>query len=116
MDRRAPAGRTPLSSPYAAYRARRYFPELDGLRALCVLLVITVHMYDSQTLWAWLAGTRGVTVFFVLSGFLITTLGLREEAERGSVALGAFYVRRCCRLLPLYFVTLAAYGVLIFGL
>jgi peptidoglycan/LPS O-acetylase OafA/YrhL len=103
------------STAHDAYLARRYFPELDGLRALCVLLVVTVHMYDADRWWRWLAGERGVTVFFVLSGFLITTLGLREERGRGAVSLAAFYVRRCCRLLPLYYLTLAAYVVLIFG-
>ena len=101
---------------YDAYRARKYFPELDGVRALCVLLVVTVHLYDANERWWWLAGARGVTVFFVLSGYLITSLGLREEAERGTLSLAAFYVRRCCRLLPLYYLTLAAYCVLLFGL
>ena len=103
-------------SAFESYRARRYFPELDGVRALCVLLVVTVHLYDAHERWWWLAGARGVTVFFVLSGYLITSLGLREEAERGTLSLAAFYVRRCCRLLPLYYLTLAAYCVLIFGL
>jgi peptidoglycan/LPS O-acetylase OafA/YrhL len=108
-----------MSRPDAAHQAylsRRYFPELDGLRALCVLLVISVHMYDSAALWKWLAGSKGVTVFFILSGYLITTLGLREEEERGSVSLAAFYVRRCCRLLPLYYLVLGLYGVLLVGL
>jgi peptidoglycan/LPS O-acetylase OafA/YrhL len=99
-----------------AYLGRRYFPELDGVRALCVLLVISVHMYDGGRMWWWLAGMRGVTVFFVLSGYLITTLGLREEGERGTVSLPAFYVRRCCRLFPLYYLTLAVYCLFIFVL
>ena len=107
---------TRATSAFDAYRARKYLPELDGVRALCVLLVVAVHLYDSNERWWWLAGARGVTVFFVLSGYLITSLGLREESERGTVSLAAFYVRRCCRLLPLYFLTLAAYCVLIFGL
>ena len=104
------------SNTHDAYLGRKYFPELDGIRALCVLLVITVHMYDSSRLWKWLAGMRGVTVFFVLSGFLITTLGLREEREHGVVSLSAFYIRRCCRLFPLYYLTLAIYCVWIFVL
>ena len=107
-----------MSQPatYDLFRARKYFPELDGLRALSVLLVITVHMYDSGRLWWWLAGMRGVTVFFVLSGFLITTLGLREEEERGALSLSAFYVRRCCRLLPLYYLVLGIYCLCLFAL
>jgi peptidoglycan/LPS O-acetylase OafA/YrhL len=50
-----------------------------------------------------LDGSLGVPVFFVLSGFLITTLLLREESQRGSVSLRAFYVRCAMRLFPLYY-------------
>jgi peptidoglycan/LPS O-acetylase OafA/YrhL len=100
---------------YDAYRRQNYFPALDGVRALCVLIVISVHMYDAPTMWAFLAGARGVTVFFILSGYLITLLGLREEESRGKVSLAAFYIRRSCRIFPLYFLTLAVYSVLIFG-
>src|SRR5262245_15219367 len=110
-DHRAP------SPAHADYLRKGYFPELDGLRALCVLLVVSVHMYDGLTwLWEALAGARGVTVFFVLSGYLITTLALREEARRGRVCLSAFFVRRGCRIFPLYYLTLSAYCVLIFAL
>ena len=104
------------AAAYEAYQGRKYFPELDGLRALSVLLVITFHLNDGVAgSWACLAGFRGVTLFFVLSGFLITTLALREEAARGRLSLAAFYVRRCCRILPLYYLILAAYCLLIFG-
>ena len=94
-------------------------PELDGLRAISVLLVVSVHLHDFETVWKWLAGWQGVTVFFVLSGYLITTLSLREErAARGAafVAGRAFYARRSLRIFPLYYLTLAAYCGLIFGL
>jgi peptidoglycan/LPS O-acetylase OafA/YrhL len=101
---------------YEDYQHRKYLPELDGLRAISVLLVVSVHLHDFEAVWKWLAGWQGVTVFFVLSGYLITTLSLREEGERGAVSLGAFYVRRSLRIFPLYFLTLAAYCVLIFGL
>ena len=105
------------ATTYDGYRGRKYFPELDGLRALSVLLVITCHLnYGPAGNWACLAGFRGVTLFFVLSGFLITTLALREEEARGRLSLAAFYVRRCCRILPLYYLTLAAYCLLVFGL
>jgi len=98
---------------YDTYRRQSYAPALDGLRAVCVLIVISVHMYDANTMWTWLAGSRGVTIFFILSGYLITLLGLREESTSGRVALAAFYVRRSCRIFPLYFFTLGIYCVLI---
>jgi peptidoglycan/LPS O-acetylase OafA/YrhL len=101
---------------HSTYLQTPYFPALDGLRALCVLLVINLHMAEGPLYWHWLAGWRGVTVFFVLSGYLITTLALREEARRGRVHLTAFYVRRSLRIFPLYYLTLAAYCLLILGL
>ena len=63
-----------------------------------------------------MAGFRGVTIFFVLSGYLITMLALREETRFGRLSLAAFYVRRSFRILPPYYVTLAVYCLLIFGL
>jgi peptidoglycan/LPS O-acetylase OafA/YrhL len=99
---------------YEAYQARKYLPELDGLRALSVLMVVSVHMHDKPTLWHFLAGWQGVTIFFVLSGYLITMLALREERARGSVSLSAFYVRRSFRIFPLYYFVLVLYCLLIF--
>jgi len=96
------------------YSARVYIPELDGLRAVSILLVVTVHMKDR--VWEWLAGGLGVTVFFVLSGYLITLLALREERSRGRLNVQAFFVRRLFRLFPLYYIVLILYVVLIFGL
>jgi peptidoglycan/LPS O-acetylase OafA/YrhL len=99
---------------HEAYLSRPYVPELDGLRAIAILIVISVHMDDA--VWDWLAGRLGVTIFFVLSGYLITSLGLREERSRGHLHLPAFFVRRAFRLFPLYYAVLLAYCVLIFGL
>jgi peptidoglycan/LPS O-acetylase OafA/YrhL len=96
------------------YLTRPYFPELDGMRAFSVLLVISFHMKDH--VWDWLAGGLGVQVFFVVSGFLITMLALREERSRGTLNIRAFYVRRIFRILPLYYVVLGLYCLLIFGL
>jgi peptidoglycan/LPS O-acetylase OafA/YrhL len=101
---------------YTDYQQRKYLPELDGLRAISVLLVVSVHLHDFETTWKWLAGWQGVTVFFVLSGYLITTLSLREEGQRGALSLAAFYVRRSLRIFPLYYLILAAYCGLVFGL
>jgi peptidoglycan/LPS O-acetylase OafA/YrhL len=107
---------TARSLSHAEYLARGYVPELDGLRALSVLLVVTVHLYDADRLWRWLDGGKGVTIFFLLSGYLITTLALREEGRRGAVSLAAFYVRRGLRIFPLYYFTLGLYCLLILGL
>jgi len=99
---------------YESRLNRKYLPELDGLRAISVLFVVSQHMHDR--VWGWLAGGLGVVVFFVLSGYLITTLALREESHRGSVSLAAFYIRRSFRIFPLYYVILMAYCILIFVL
>jgi peptidoglycan/LPS O-acetylase OafA/YrhL len=70
---------------------------LDGLRALAVILVI---LYHSELTHRPQAGFLGVDVFFVLSGFLITTLLLRERVSAGAVNLRSFYLRRTRRLFP----------------
>jgi peptidoglycan/LPS O-acetylase OafA/YrhL/lysophospholipase L1-like esterase len=81
-----------------------YRPELDGLRALSVLAVIAYHAD-----LAWIpGGFLGVEVFFVVSGFLITTLMLEERAQTGSVSLRSFWLRRARRLMPALFVMLVA--------
>jgi peptidoglycan/LPS O-acetylase OafA/YrhL len=100
-----------LSMNYQEFQAARYFPELDGLRALSILLVISIHTTDP--LWAPLHGNVGVTIFFVISGFVITTLLLREEDKRGRVRIRAFYARRAFRILPVYCLVLLAYILLI---
>ncbi len=99
---------------WEAYRGRGYFPELDGLRALSILLVVAHHMHDK--VWGWLNGPLGVTIFFVLSGYLITTLALREERTRGDLCFSAFYIRRSFRIFPAYYVTLGLYCLTILGL
>jgi peptidoglycan/LPS O-acetylase OafA/YrhL len=104
---RRPAGRT----SHQEYLDRRYFPALDGLRAISILLVVTAHSTDP--LFYRLHGAVGVTVFFVISGYLITTLLLREEERRGHARIRAFYIRRAFRILPLYYLTLIGYIVLI---
>jgi peptidoglycan/LPS O-acetylase OafA/YrhL len=97
------------------YQSLRRFPSLDGTRAIAILLVFTAHP-AYQHFWPAFHGQNGVTIFFVLSGFLITTLALREESRRGGLDLGAFYIRRICRIYPLYTIVLLIYCVLILGL
>jgi peptidoglycan/LPS O-acetylase OafA/YrhL len=72
-------------------------PELDGLRALAVLPVIAFHFSYLKLVDG---GYLGVDLFFVLSGFLITSLLLSEEARTGTVSLRDFYARRALRILP----------------
>jgi len=79
-----------------------YEPGLDGVRALSVLAVIAYHAG-----YGWgRGGFLGVDAFFVLSGFLITTLLLLEFRARGTIALGQFWARRARRLLPALLIVL----------
>ena len=77
-------------------RTIAYQPALDGTRALAVTAVLLFHGGVS-----WMSGGYlGVSVFFTLSGYLITSLLLTEHASTGSIAAAAFYTRRARRLLP----------------
>lgn len=74
-------------------------PALDGLRGVCIILVCYSHL--AQLLHArHLPGTYGVTIFFFISGFIITRLLLHENSDTGRVALVPFYIRRWFRLTP----------------
>jgi peptidoglycan/LPS O-acetylase OafA/YrhL len=73
-----------------------YLPALDGLRAIAVTAVLLYHL-DIE--WA-RGGFLGVDLFFVISGFLITTLLLREHDSTGRIGLGSFWIRRFRRLVP----------------
>ena len=95
---RAPERTAPPSSRL------RYVPGLDGLRALSVTAVLLYHADVS-----WMSGGfLGVDVFFVISGYLITSLLLAEQRNRDAVSLGQFYLRRARRLLPALFLLLGA--------
>ena len=92
-----------------------HFPGLNGVRFIAALLVIVDHteLFKSnlgyETIWgnsySSYLGANGVTIFFVLSGFLITYL-LLSEKQYGSVNIGNFYVRRILRIWPLYYLIL----------
>src|SRR6202040_3664142 len=87
--------------------AAAYRPHLDGLRAVAVYLVVLFHAGSSL----FPGGYIGVDVFFVLSGFLVTQLLLRDINARGSVRFGRFYARRFRRLLPAAFVALVVTAI-----
>lgn len=86
------------------YLASSWFPGLTGLRALAALAVVFFHFGGPglDRLQGWIA----VQLFFVLSGFLITTLALREEDRSGRISLRGFYLRRVFRIMPVYFLLL----------
>ena len=84
-----------------------YMPALDGVRAISILGIMANHGG-----FAWAAGgVISVNVFFVLSGFLITLLLMKEWARSGTIRLRAFWARRARRLLPALFVLLGAIGL-----
>ncbi len=112
----APTPPRPRESPREGPRegrTDRRLPSLDGLRALSILLVILWHLPGRPTmpvlgqLWRIDAGNLGVRVFFVISGFLITTLLLAEHARSGTIDLKRFYLRRTFRIMPPFYVFLA---------
>jgi len=82
--------------------------EIQGLRALAVLLVISFHAKFLS------GGFVGVDIFYVISGYLITGLLLRELGETGSISLANFYSRRIRRLLPSTFLVLVATAIVSF--
>jgi peptidoglycan/LPS O-acetylase OafA/YrhL len=101
QDRRVPIGNDGELDVAADLRAklhRAHIPALDGLRAIAVFLVIFYHFGFS-----WVPGGRGVTAFFVLSGFLITWLLVNEDEKTNSVSLSGFYVRRVLRIFPAFY-------------
>ena len=78
-----------------------HLPALDGLRAVAVSLVILYHS-------GWMIPSGlGVLIFFVLSGFLITWLMLKEADRFGAVSLKQFYIRRSLRIFPAFYVFVA---------
>ncbi len=94
---------------YQRYHATSHFAAFDGLRAVAIAAVV-FHHATPRPLSGWLGrGHLGVQLFFALSGFLITSLLLREWRATGRLALVAFWVRRSLRLFPLYYAVLALF-------
>ena len=91
------AGDNPLASaPVVRDQRAGYIPGLDGVRGISIALVMVAH-YGFGSL---VPGGLGVTIFFFLSGFLITGLLLTEQEKTGTISLRLFYIRRFLRLAP----------------
>ncbi len=92
----------------------RTIPSLDGLRAVSIGLVLLAHAQGTAGFPVWIPraisdhGKLGVQIFFVISGFLITTLLIRERASSGTISLQLFYARRTLRIFPPLYLFLAA--------
>ena len=107
IDREAPRSAAERAVTVAAYR-----PYLDGLRAVAVYLVVLFHAGIQR----FAGGFIGVDIFFVLSGFLVTRLLVRDLAGGGAIRFGRFYARRFRRLLPAAFVALIGTALIITAL
>lgn len=96
---------------HSTFAGSQRFASLDGLRCLAILPVIWHHSTPRPLDGLLGRGPLGVHLFFAISGFLITTLLLRERETQGGVDLKAFYARRALRIFPLYYLVLALYAV-----
>jgi peptidoglycan/LPS O-acetylase OafA/YrhL len=85
-----------------------HVPVLDGFRALAIIIVMIAHAGAGNVI----PGGFGVTIFFFLSGYLITSLMRAEAARSGSINLQDFYLRRCIRILPPFYITAALTALL----
>jgi peptidoglycan/LPS O-acetylase OafA/YrhL len=98
-DHHAPARKAVKSHPaqgVGSAGGATFRPDIEGLRAIAVGLVLLYHGYAAP----FTGGFIGVDVFFVISGFLITSLLLREQTKTGRVSILGFYARRVRRILP----------------
>src|SRR4051794_5854509 len=110
MDRREPdMSAADSAPPGSAVRARGHDPALDGVRGVAILLVLGQHAPTKPLA----NGYVGVTVFFCLSGYLITTLLIRE-LHTGAIDMRAFYRRRAARLSPALVTVVAVTIVVLF--
>ena len=95
-------------SPVSALTHPKYRPDIDGLRAIAVLSVVIYHAFPDTLK----AGFMGVDIFFVISGYLISSI-IFENIDRGSFSFGQFYGRRIKRIFPA--LTLVLLSCLVFG-
>jgi len=97
--RNAKALITSRSTEFRDVLSQSHLPALDGLRAVAVFTVVASH----SNLPLRVPGDLGVSAFFVLSGFLITRLLMREHEKTGDVSIRRFYLRRTMRIFPAYY-------------
>ncbi len=104
------------------------YPSINGLRAFSVILVVISHLslqfdiFEKLIAFKWIRpmtsflrdGQLGVNIFFVISGFLITSRLLQEEKNYGSISLKNFFIRRVLRIFPAYYFLLLIYLVIQF--
>jgi len=97
-DATIPGDRPTVNGTLGANLSKSHLPSLDGLRAIAAFLVVFYHAGLE-----WVPGGLGVLIFFVLSGFLITWLLLKEEEQSGAISLKLFYLRRSLRIFPAFY-------------
>ena len=109
------AMQTPFVYPirFPTRTRKSYFPLLDGLRFISITAVIWHHTAGNIYTGILWRGSEGVSPFFVISGFLITTILLRERSSTGAISAKRFYLRRVLRIFPAYYAILALYVVLV---
>ncbi|MBU9536987.1 hypothetical protein C6Q15_28500 [Burkholderia multivorans] len=97
----------------------KHIRGIDGLRAIAILCVLTEHTFLNYFSYIWgfsgnSIGGVGVSIFFVISGFLITSILLRERdsGESSGVLFARFYLRRALRIFPIYYIVIAAGSLL----
>lgn len=111
----------PMSTQAGVQPSGDYLSDLDGIRTLAVLMVVVHHWYQGSFHYIHYGGAMGVSLFFVLSGFLITNILLKYQAAFQSGEsdskwriLKTFYARRTLRIFPIYYLyigVLVAFGV-----
>ena len=95
-------------------RPQLHMPLIDGIRALAIIFVVLGHVYTIQTplfdgeimMPSWLRHDYGVDMFFVISGFLIGSILIKDYQKNGTISYLKFYSRRFLRLMPVYFIVL----------
>jgi peptidoglycan/LPS O-acetylase OafA/YrhL len=101
-----------IQAAHERFLGNKYFGSLDGLRAISIIAVVWHHSsFHGAGLLG--HGYYGVQLFFAISGFLITTLLLREQDRAGRISLKNFYIRRTLRIFPAYYAVIALYTVVV---